>query len=100
MASILLHRNQLLNANVPAASGWWSGQEIIDAFKEVTGKEARYVEAPADVWKSFLPDEKIAQEMLENFLLIRDYNYFGSDAEQNLTRAIEVREPLCGRNGH
>lgn len=92
MASILLHREQLLNANVLAASGWWSGQEIVDTFKEVTGKKAQYAEPPADVWKGFLPNEKIAQEMLENFLLVRDYKYFGANAEQNLTSAIEVRE--------
>jgi hypothetical protein len=90
VAAILLHREQLLNADVLGASGWWSGQEIVDTFNHVTGKTAKYVELPADVWKGFLPNEKIAQEMLENFLLIRDYKYFGGDAEQNLTKAIEV----------
>jgi len=90
VASILLHREQLLNANVLGASGWWSGQEIVDTFKHVTGKTAQYVEPPADVWKGFLPNERVAQEMLENFLLIRDYKYFGGDAEQNLAKAIEV----------
>jgi len=92
VASILLHREQLLNADVFGASGWWSGQEIVDTFKHVTGKTAQYVEPPADVWKGFIPNEKVAQEMLENFFLIRDYKYFGGDAEQNLTKAIELLE--------
>jgi hypothetical protein len=83
-----------LGSTVYGASGWWSGDEVVEIFRGVTGKEAQYVELSADVWKSFIPNETIAQEMYENFLLIRDYSYFGPEgAEEGVTKAIEVSLP-------
>jgi hypothetical protein len=80
----------LLGANLYGASGWWSPEEIVEIFKKTTGKSAKYSEVPDAVWKSFIPNETIAQEMLENFQLIRDYKYFGLDAEEGVRKANEV----------
>jgi hypothetical protein len=90
VASILLRRDELLGANVYGAAGWWSGEEVVESFKKVTGKPAVYAELPSDVWKGFMPNEVIGQEMLENFLLIKDYKYFGLDAEEGVAKAQEV----------
>lgn len=90
VASILLRGEELLGATVYGASGWWSGDEVIETFKKVTGKPAQYLELPADVWKGFIPNETTAQEMYENFLLVRDYKYFGPEgAEEGVAKAIE-----------
>lgn len=78
------------------AGGWWSGQEVVDTFQEVTGKKAVYKELPGEVWKSFLP-EATAQEWLENFYLLRDYKYFGPDAEEGVSKSIAMlEEPPVG----
>ena len=80
---------------VLAASGWWSGQDVVDTFSRLHGPAhpAVYAELPADVWKSSLP-KAVAQEMLENLLLVRDYKYFGPDVAE-----AGVREALAALDG-
>ncbi|KAF8253672.1 putative NmrA family transcriptional regulator [Wilcoxina mikolae CBS 423.85] len=91
VSSILLRREEMLGGRVFGASGWWSGEEVVETFQRVTGEKAVYKEVPGDVWKSFLP-EAVAQEMLENFLLVRDYKYFGPGAEEGVEMAVGMLE--------
>lgn len=98
VAGIIQTRTVLLNGRVPAASGWWSGQDVVDTFQEVTGKKAEYVQVDGEDWKKASGlGEKIGQEMLENFLLIRDYKYFATEeAESEVEEAINVGTPRGG----
>ena len=75
------------------ASGWWTLQETVEVFGKVTGKSAIYKELPADVWKSFIPNERLAQELYENFLLIRDYKYFGPERAEEIVKESVERLP-------
>ena len=82
---------------VMAASGWWSGQDIVDTFSRLHGPAHRavYAELPADVWKATLPfPEAVAQGWFENFLLIRDYEYYGPGVAE-----AGVREALAALDG-
>jgi len=80
---------------IMAASGWWSGQDIVDTFTRLHGPAHTgvYSELSADAWKSLLPKE-VAQEIHENFLLLRDYKYYGPDVAEE-----GVREALAGLDG-
>ncbi|KAF8542809.1 hscarg protein [Trichophaea hybrida] len=91
VSSILLRREEMLGQRVFGVSGWWTGQEVVEIFQKVTGKKAVYNEVPGDVWKSFLP-EAVAQELLENFWLIRDYKYFGPEWEEGVRKSVEMLE--------
>ncbi|KAH8152588.1 uncharacterized protein LAJ45_03429 [Morchella importuna] len=74
---------------VLGASGWFTPNEIITTFEEVTGQPAKYVQLPEEVFRGFLP-EAFATEMLENFALIRDYQYYGPNAKESLEESLKI----------
>lgn len=93
VAAIIQNRKSLLNGRVPGASGWWSPQEVVDTFEEVTGKKAEYVPLlDGEAWKKTSGrGDKIAQELLENFWFLRDYKYYvTADPEGDVEKAKNV----------
>ena len=70
VAEIIKRRATLLGGRVPAAAGWWSGRDIVDTFKEITGKPAEYLQIDGEVWKGEMVKsgmtEKVAHEILES----------------------------------
>jgi uncharacterized protein YbjT (DUF2867 family) len=75
---------------VPAVSQWRTPTEIVQTISKVSGTEVKFQSVPEKVWQSFLPmPEKIAQELAENMVLIRDYSYYGKGAEKEQAKADE-----------
>ncbi|KAH7311883.1 putative nucleoside-diphosphate-sugar epimerase [Rhexocercosporidium sp. MPI-PUGE-AT-0058] len=62
--------NQIL-----AAADYYTPEQIVAEFTEVTGKKDNFVQVPSKVYKSFLPPA-IAHEMLENHLFVEEPGYY------------------------
>lgn len=82
--------------HVRGVSQWMAPSEITDGITRVTGTETKFNGLPPEVYKGFLP-EKIAQEMTENMLLIRDYSYYGNDAEAKQAESDRFLAPEQGK---
>jgi uncharacterized protein YbjT (DUF2867 family) len=74
---------------VNGTSEWRSPHEIIEILNKTAGTNAKFQEVPADVYEGFLP-EPIAKELTENMLLVRDWSYFGRDAEAKQAESDKV----------
>lgn len=61
-------------------SSWVTPNEIVQTLSQVTGKQFIYNDIDAEKWAGFLPP-KVASEMKENMILIRDYSYYGKGTE-------------------
>lgn len=95
VAAILLNPTANLNRTILGAVGYMSFQEIAKVLEaSKPGSTVTVQEVPGDIWKLFLP-AFMAEEMLENYYLIRDYNYYGDDGEERLAESLKiVQEPL------
>lgn len=71
VSSILAKREQTIGTTVLGATGWYSPNQVVDIFKKVTGKELKYQSVSGEDFKKAFVPEFLAQEMLENFYLIR-----------------------------
>jgi uncharacterized protein YbjT (DUF2867 family) len=75
---------------VPAVSQWVTPNEIVQTITKVSGTEVKFHSVPEKVWQSFLPmPEKMAQELAENMVLVREYSYYGKGAEKEQAKADE-----------
>lgn len=68
---------------VQGTSQWVHPQDIVDTLTAVSGKPVKFVEQPLTVESAAQLGNKIAEELAQNMLLIRDYSYFGKGAEKN-----------------
>lgn len=73
-----------------AAADYYSVSRIISEFEEVTGKKINYQQVSPDQYKSFLP-EFMAEEMLENHLLIEKPGYFNGMSLQESLNALDEK---------
>ncbi|QDS76714.1 hypothetical protein FKW77_000949 [Venturia effusa] len=72
-----------------AATDYYPVTRIISEFEEVTGKKLAYQQVTNEQYKSFLPDF-MAEEMLENHLLIESPGYYnGMDLKESLNALSE-----------
>lgn len=69
------HADQLKGKQLLAASGYYTAEEVLKTFSEVTGKNATFIQATPDQYKAALP-ASIAEELLENHLFIENPGYF------------------------
>jgi len=82
--AIVLHRDAALGRNVRGATRYMTPREMLDDFKAVfpeAGRTATYFEVPHDVFRKGIeargmPPE-VAQEFLENMMLLVDGGYYG-----------------------
>lgn len=75
--------------HILGATGWYTPDEMMSTFSEVTGNATKFSQVPEDVFKGFFP-EFMAQETLENFILIRDFAYYGPGAREGLEESLKV----------
>jgi hypothetical protein len=61
-----------------AACDYYTPSRLVAEFAEVSGHKAQAVQIPAETFKSFLP-APVAQELLENILLLGDVGYYGGE---------------------
>ncbi|KAJ9640703.1 hypothetical protein H2204_003332 [Knufia peltigerae] len=66
---------------VQGVSEWMHPKDITDQLSQLTGREVKFVEQPASVESAANLGNKIAEELAQNMLLIRDYSYFGKGAQ-------------------
>ncbi|KAF5025446.1 hypothetical protein F66182_2469 [Fusarium sp. NRRL 66182] len=79
------HFPDTLNKRIYAATDYYTPNQIISEFNQVTGKSATFSQVPADIFKTFLP-AAIAEEMTENMLLLEDPGYYGgADLKESLS---------------
>ncbi|MCJ1476391.1 hypothetical protein MMC13_005057 [Lambiella insularis] len=91
VAGILAKPDAYIGKQIVGATDWYTPEEIIETFKAVTGKEASYLQVTEEQFKNALPGPPhVVQELFENFMLIRDYKYFGPDAEAQLKESHKV----------
>ncbi|KAL8852099.1 MAG: hypothetical protein Q9221_003029 [Calogaya cf. arnoldii] len=102
---ILLNTSELLNKDVHAATGWYTPTDIVNAIEKFSGKKTTFNEVPDETFKSFLP-EAIGQEMMETFMLVRDYAYYGPGGDKVLAESLKyvvekptTLEDFIARNG-
>ncbi|PCD38703.1 hypothetical protein AU210_007168 [Fusarium oxysporum f. sp. radicis-cucumerinum] len=72
---VLKHADTLLGKQVLEATAYYSPEEIVDTFSQVTGKKASFVKVTPEQYRASLP-EAIAEEYLENQLFVEDPGYF------------------------
>ncbi|EXJ67746.1 uncharacterized protein A1O5_09092 [Cladophialophora psammophila CBS 110553] len=68
---------------VQGVDEWMHPQEIVDTLSKIKGKEIKFVEQPASVESAAKLGNKIAEEIAQNMMLIRDWSYYGKGAEKN-----------------
>jgi uncharacterized protein YbjT (DUF2867 family) len=68
--------------HVQAVSEWLHPNDIVAALKEVRGGDVKFVEQPASVESAAQTGNRIAEELTQNMILIRDYSYFGKGTEK------------------
>lgn len=84
MKAIIKHADQLKNKHILAAAKYYTPEEIVDVFSQVTGKKAVFVPITPDQYKAALPPA-VAQEFLENQLFVEDPGYYlGEPLEPSL----------------
>ncbi|KAI4275952.1 MAG: hypothetical protein LQ337_002825 [Flavoplaca oasis] len=87
-AGILLNTSELLNKDIYAATGWYTPTDIVKAVEKFSGKKATFNEVPDETFRSFLP-EAIAHEMMQTFMLVRDYAYYGPGGDKILAESLK-----------
>lgn len=82
--AIIKNREKLLGAHVFGAADYYTPEQILATYEEVTGKKTKYAQVSNEQYKGFLP-EAIAEEMLENHLFIEDPGYYnGASLDESL----------------
>ncbi|KAL8995935.1 MAG: hypothetical protein Q9169_004436 [Polycauliona sp. 2 TL-2023] len=87
-AGIMLNPSELLNKDVYAASGWYTPTDIVNAIEKFSGKKTTFNQLPDETFRSYLP-EAIAEEMMETFMLVRDYAYYGPGGDKILAESLK-----------
>ena len=79
--------------HVQGVSEWLHPQEFVDQLSKAQGKEVAFAEVPASVESIAKIGNKIAEELQENMLLIRDYSYYGKGTEKKQTESDKFLVP-------
>ena len=72
-------------ARVQAVSEWNTPQGIVDTLTQVTGIKVVFAPLPRETIKGSMESkmgEAVAEELTENFELIRDFSYYGVGSEK------------------
>ncbi|KAG4433673.1 hypothetical protein IFR05_010841 [Cadophora sp. M221] len=69
------HQSKVPGNQVLAAADYYTPEQLVSEFTEVTGKKAIYVQITSEVYKSFCP-APMADEMLDNHLYLESPGYY------------------------
>jgi hypothetical protein len=75
-----------------AASGWFTPLDVCGAVERCTGKRCEFEEVPLERFGG-------SKELLDNLLMIRDYEYYGPGAEEGVSRSQEMVGRVGGWEG-
>jgi len=82
VAACLLHPAETIGSHVMAASGWFTPLDVAKAVQSCTGIECRYHVVPLRAFHG-------SPELLDNLLMIKDYDYYGPGAHDGVKRSQE-----------
>jgi uncharacterized protein YbjT (DUF2867 family) len=83
---------------VQGVSEWVHPKDITGQLSQITGREVKFVEKPASVESAAQLGNKIAEELTQNMILIRDYSYFGKGSEKKQGESDGFLLPGAKRN--
>ncbi|KAL8931965.1 MAG: hypothetical protein Q9211_006616 [Gyalolechia sp. 1 TL-2023] len=90
VAGILLHQPELLGKDIYGATGWYTPTDVVNAIEEVSGTKTTYQQVPDKTFQGFFP-EAMGEELMETFMMVRDYAYFGPGGDEILDMSLKVR---------
>ncbi|KZF20236.1 NmrA-like family domain-containing protein [Xylona heveae TC161] len=93
VAAALANPSAFIGKKILGVTGWYTPNDIKAAFEEATGKQLEYNEISVETFRSFLPDF-MAEELGENFLLIKDYQYYGPGTEKKIGESLKVLQEV------
>lgn len=83
VAACLLHPEKTKGEHILATSAWYNPQDIGRCLMMATDIPTLYYQMPLEALEG-------SPEMLDNFLMIRDYDYYGPNAHEGVKRAHEL----------
>jgi len=82
--AMLLKREEVLGKRVLGATAYYTMQQIVDEFTEVTGKKGRFVQSQPDEFKRALAQGGLnaagQEEFLQNMFFMKDFGYYGGES--------------------
>ncbi|OAL36376.1 hypothetical protein AYO20_04272 [Fonsecaea nubica] len=79
--------------HVQGVGEWMHPQEIVETLSKLKGKEIKFVEQPATVESAAKIGNKIAEELAQNMMLIRDWSYYGKGTEKKQAESDKFLVP-------
>lgn len=76
--------------HVLAAAKYYTPQEIVDTFSNVTGKKAVFIQVSSEQYKASLP-AAIASEYLENQLFVEDPGYYLGESLEPTLKLVDSK---------
>lgn len=70
-------------------SEWITPNKLVETLSKTAGTKVEFKEVSPEEYRSYLP-APIAQEMLENMLLVRGWSYFGKGAETKQAESNKI----------
>lgn len=94
VAPILLEPEKYHHKNFTAATAFYSLQQIVETWSQVTGRLVTFVPKPAGSVSAGMTPEMIKVQE-ESAGLIRDYQYYGPTGPKDLEWTLaQIKEPL------
>ncbi|OJJ89300.1 NmrA/HSCARG family protein [Aspergillus glaucus CBS 516.65] len=82
--AVLKHTDQLKNKQILAAAKYYTPEEIVETFSQVSGKKAVFIKVSSEEYKASLP-AAVADEYNENQLFVEEPGYYlGQPLEPSL----------------
>jgi len=96
VAAALLKGPSTDSKRILGVSAWVSPNDIVAGIKEISGKEVKFTQIDEATLLKFMPGPpNIAEELTENMVLIRDFEYYGTGAQAESKASMEmVDQPL------
>jgi hypothetical protein len=88
VAASLLQLSESLNKRVLGTSGVITPKQMVEEFKAVTGKDAKFVHLTYDQFKGFLPPAA-AEELVGTMQLIEDPGYYVGEPAGAIQESID-----------
>ncbi|KAL2436482.1 hypothetical protein ABEF95_011004 [Exophiala dermatitidis] len=83
---------------VQGVSEWVHPRQITATLSQIKGKEVRFIEQPATVESAAQLGNRIAEELTQNMILIRDYSYYGKGTEKKQAESDRFLIPGTKKN--
>ncbi|KAK0616961.1 NmrA-like family-domain-containing protein [Immersiella caudata] len=102
----VLHRDELLGKRLLSATEYLTVAQVVEAFRKAfpeAGKDATFYSVPPQQFKQILMEKQgwpdfVAQEFLENMLLLEQFGYYGGASLDETHRLVEDKLTTWGEH--